>query len=77
MKLHYTTEDAKEAKSRVDVWNDSLTVELTMSVGEVIDLNQRFFVDIDATIDDQLMGKLLHHFRDEGQLLNGEDLSRV
>ena len=77
MKLYYITEDAKEAKSRVDVWNDSLTVELTMSVGEVIDLNQRFFVDIDATIDDQLMGKLLHHFRDEGQLLNREDLSRV
>lgn len=77
MKLHYITEDAKEAKSWVDVRNDSLTVELTMSVGEVIDLNQRFFVDIDATIDDQLMGKLLHHFRDEGQLLNREDLSRV
>lgn len=77
MKLHYITKEALDAKSKVDVWNDSLTIELTMSVGEVVDLNRRFFVDIDSTIPDELMGKLLHHFRDEGTLIDREDMSRV
>lgn len=76
-KLRYTTQGAIDAKSKVDIWNDSLTTELTMSVAEVVDLNQRFFVDIDATVSDELMGKLLHHFKDEGTLIDREDLSRV
>lgn len=77
MKLHYITKEALDAKSKVDVWNESLTIELTMSVGEVVGLNRRFFVDIDSTISDELMGKLLHHFRDDGTLIDREDLCRV
>ena len=77
MKLHYITKQALDAKGKVDIWNDSLTTELTMSVGEVVDLNRRFFVDIDSTIPDELMGKLLHHFKDEGTLIDREDMSRV
>lgn len=77
MKLRYITKEALDAKGKVDVWNDSLTIELTMSVVEVVDLNRRFFVDIDSTISDELMGKLLHHFRDEGTLIDREDMSRV
>lgn len=77
MKLYYITKEALDAKGKVDVWNESLTTELTMSVGEVVDLNRRFFVDIDSTISDELMGKLLHHFRDEGTMIDREDMSRV
>lgn len=77
MKLHYTTQGAIDSKSKVDVWNDSLTIELTMAVAEVVDLTQRFFVDIDSTISDELMGKLLHHFKEEGTLIDREDMARV
>lgn len=77
MKLRYITKEALDAKGKVDIWNDSLTTELTMSVVEVVGLNRRFFVDIDSTISDELMGKLLHHFRDEGTLIDREGMSRV
>lgn len=77
MKHHHITIKADEAKSKVDVWNESGTIELTMSVREVIELEQRFFMRIDATIPDETMGFLLSHFRDEGTLLNKEDMSRV
>ena len=77
MKLHHITQEATNSRSLVDIWNESLTCKLTMAVKEVIDLEQRFFIDVDSTIPDELMGKLLHHFRDQGMLLNKEDLSRV
>jgi len=77
MKLHHITQEATNSRNLVDIWNQSLTCKLTMAVKEVIDLEQRFFIDIDSTIPDELMGKLLHHFRDQGMLLNKEDLSRV
>jgi hypothetical protein len=77
MKLRYITQGALDAKSRVGAWNDSLTTELTMAVTEVVDLTQRFFVDIDSTISDELMGKLLHHFKEEGTLIDREDMARV
>lgn len=70
--------DAEEkCKARAAVWNDSQTFELTMAVREIVDLERRFGIDIDATIPDELMGKLLHHFRDEGTLIDREDMSRV
>jgi hypothetical protein len=37
-------------------------------------MEDRFFIDIEDTISDELMGKLLEHFRDLGQLYNVEDL---
>jgi len=77
MKLHHITQEATNSRNLIDIWNQSLTCKLTMAVKEVIDLEQRFFIDIDSTIPDELMGKLLHHFRDQGMLLNKEDLSRV
>lgn len=81
MKRYHITQGALDAeernKARAAVWNDSQTFELTMAVKEIVDLERRFGIAIDATIPDELMGKLLHHFRDEGTLLNKEDLSRV
>ncbi len=38
-------------------------------------MEDRFFIDIEDTISDELMGKLLEHFRDLGQLYNSEDHS--
>ena len=56
----------------VAVWNDSQTIELTMTIREIKQLEKRFFIDIEDVISDELMGKLLHHFRDEGMLLDEE-----
>jgi hypothetical protein len=43
-----------------------------MTVQEIRALEKRFFIDIEDVISDELMGKLLHHFRDEGRLLDEE-----
>ena len=56
----------------VVVWNDSSTIELTMTVHEIRKIGRRFFVDIEDTVSDELMGQLLHHFRDQGTLLDEE-----
>jgi len=64
----------KRCRARVTVWNDSSNIELTMSVAEVKKLERRFFIDIEDIISDDLMGKLLHHFRDEGTLLDEEGI---
>jgi hypothetical protein len=64
----------KRCRGRVTVWNDSSNIELTMSVAEVKKLERRFFIDIEDIISDDLMGKLLHHFRDEGTLLDEEGI---
>jgi hypothetical protein len=67
----------KRCRARVTVWNDSSTIELTMSVAEVRQLERRFFIDIEDIISDELMGKLLGHFRDLGELYDQEDLCLV
>jgi hypothetical protein len=67
----------KRNKGRIFVWNESGTIELTMSIKETKEMEKRFFIDIEETISDELMGKLLEHFRDLGQLYNVEDLSLV
>ena len=54
------------------VWNDSNTIELTMTVQEIRALEKRFFIDIEDVVSDELMGDLLHHFRDEGTLMDEE-----
>ena len=56
------------------VWNDSNTIELTMTAQEIRALEKRFFIDIEDVVSDELMGKLLHHFRDEGRLLDEEGI---
>ena len=45
-----------------------------MSVAEVKNLERRFFIDIEDIISDELMGKILEHTRDLGQLYGQEDL---
>jgi len=56
------------------VWNDSSIIELTMTVHEIRALMKRFFIDIEDVVSDELMGKLLHHFRDQGILLDEEGI---
>jgi hypothetical protein len=64
----------KRGKGRIFVWNESGTIELTLSVKETKEMERDHFIDIEDTISDELMGKLLEHFRDLGQLYNVEDL---
>ena len=54
------------------VWNDSQTIELTMTVHEIRALEKRFFIDIEDVIPDQMMRDLLAHFHGEGTLLDEE-----
>jgi hypothetical protein len=61
-------------RARVTVWNDSSTIELTMSVAEVKKLERRFFIDIEDIISNDLMGKILEHFRDLGELYDEEGI---
>ena len=48
-----------------------------MSVAECRKLERRFFIDIEDVISNELMGKILEHFRDLGQLYDQEDLCLV
>lgn len=54
------------------VWNDSNTIELTTTIRECKQLEKDHFIDIEDVVSDELMGKLLHHFRGEGMLLDEE-----
>jgi hypothetical protein len=78
MTFHHITKSGltaeKRCRARVTLWNESSTIELTMSVAEVRQLERRFFIDIEDIISDELMGKLLFHFRDLEQLYDQEDL---
>lgn len=65
----------KRSRGRLFVWNESGTIELTLAIKESKEMEDRFFIDIEETISDELMGKLLEHFRDLGQLYNCEDLA--
>jgi hypothetical protein len=67
----------KRCRGRVTIWNDSSTIELTMAVAECSKLQRQYFIDIEDIISDELMGKLLEHFRDLGQLYDQEDLCLV
>ena len=62
----------KKNRARVVVWNDGGTIELTMNIREIKEMEKRFFIDIEDVISNELMGKLLHHFRDHGMLLDSE-----
>ena len=80
--IHYhITQGALDSEEgdggRVAIWNDSNNIELTMSIKEIIELEERFFIDINANVSDKIMGNLLHHFRDDGQLYDKKDLSIV
>lgn len=73
---HYTV----AANNRLDkciggcaaIWNDSNTMELTMTVPEIKALERRLGIDIEDTIPDETMGDLLAHFHGEGMLLDEE-----
>jgi len=67
----------KRCRGRVTIWNDSSTIELTMAVAECSKLQRQYFIDIEDIISDELMGKLLEHFQDLGQLYDQEDLCLV
>lgn len=58
----------------VAVWNDSQTIELTMTVHEIRALEKRFFIDIEDVIPDEMMGTLLHHFHGKGILMDEEGM---
>lgn len=81
MKLRYITKGALNAekfgRGRVSVWNDSQTARLTMAIREIKYLERRFFIDVEDVIPNDLMGKLLHHFRDERKLVDESDLCLV
>jgi len=67
----------KRCRGRVTVWNDSSNIELTMSVAECRKLEKDHFIDIEDVISNDLMGKILEHFRNLGELYDQEDLSLV
>jgi hypothetical protein len=67
----------KRCRGRVTIWNDSANIELTLSVAECRKLERRFFIDIEDVISNELMGKILEHFRDLGELYDQEDLMLV
>jgi hypothetical protein len=48
-----------------------------MSVAECKKLERQYFIDIEDVISNDLMGKLLEHFRDLGKLYDQEDLCLV
>lgn len=62
----------KKGRARVVVWNDSGTIELTMNIPEIKQMEKDHFIDIEDVISNDLMGKLLNSFRDEGMLLDSE-----
>ena len=52
------------------VWNDSNTIELTMTVQEIRSLEKRLGIDIEDTIADETMRSLLAYFHGDGMLLD-------
>ena len=54
------------------VWNDSNTIELTMTVQEIKALEKRLGIDIEDVIPDETMRNLLAHFHGEGMLIDEE-----
>jgi hypothetical protein len=48
-----------------------------MSVTEVKKLERKYFIDIEDIVSNDLMGKILEHYRDLGELYDQEDLCLV
>lgn len=73
---HYTVAaDNRLRRSRggcAAVWNDSNTIELTMTVQEIKALEKRLGIDIEDVIPDETMRGLLAHFHGEGMLIDEE-----
>lgn len=73
---HYTVAaDNRLRRSRggcAAVWNDSNTIELTMTVQEIKALEKRLGIDIEDVIPDETMRDLLAHFYGEGMLMDKE-----
>lgn len=56
----------------VAVWNDSNTIELTLTIRECKALERRLGIDIEDVIADDTMRDLLAYFHGEGMLLDEE-----
>jgi hypothetical protein len=56
----------------VAIWNDSNTIELTMTIREIKSLERRLGIDIEDTISDETMRDFLDAFHGEGMLLDEE-----
>ena len=54
------------------VWNDSNTIELTMTIREIKSLERRLGIDIEDATPDETMRDFLAHFHGEGMLLDEE-----
>lgn len=77
---HITLNALKSTKDLEDlltIKNQSQTMDLTMTKQEVKELEERFFIDIEEKTPDNLFGKLLEHFREEGSLFDKTDLKRI
>lgn len=73
---HYTVagdENIRRCRGGViAIWNDSNTIELTMTIRECKGLERRLGIDIEDVIADDTMRDLLAHFHGEGMLLDEE-----
>lgn len=63
----------------VAVWNDSNTIELTMTVKEIRDLERRLFsetdnYEIEDVVSDERMRLLLDYFHGDGMLMDEEGI---
>jgi hypothetical protein len=56
----------------VNIWNESSTLELTMTILECKTMEKDHDIFIEDIVSDELMGKLLHHFKDGGMLMDEE-----
>jgi hypothetical protein len=77
---HITLNALKSTKDLSDlltVKNQSNTMDLTMTNKEIKELEQRFFIDIEKEIPDNLFGTLLEHFKEDGTLFDKTDLRRI
>lgn len=67
----------KDLEELLTVKNQSNTMDLTMTKQEIKELEERFFIDIQKEIPDNLFAKLLEHFKKEGTLFDKTDLRRI
>jgi hypothetical protein len=77
---HITLEALKistKADQLITTENQSQNMDLTLSSKEAQELHERFFIDIQSKISDDLMKNLLNHFKDEGTLFDKTDLRRI
>lgn len=70
-------QSTKNLNDLITTQNESDTIDLTLSTKEAEELHKRFFIDIESSISDELMGTLLNFFKEEGSLFDKTDLKRL